>query len=115
MIEKLAEKDVMDIIVSCIIGFLYVSGRITRGQFVAEQMKFKGRISREEAKQVAVDNVTRPITIVFDILDSIPIINTKIPGLGFSVPGAAKVIFQAPFGLASDFLHNFPIFGTRVK
>jgi hypothetical protein len=115
MIEKLAEKEVLDIIISVVIGYLYVSGRITRGQFVAEQMKYKGMIQREDAKKAAVDNITRPVTVIFDVMDAIPVVNTKIPGLGLSLPGVAKVIFQAPFGLASDFLHNFPVFGTRVK
>jgi hypothetical protein len=115
MIEKLLEPEVRELLLTSLIGFLYITGRITRNQFMAEQMKSKGVIDKQEAKAAAVEGFTKPVTIVLDVLDYIPILNTRIPLINQSIPGLAKSIIQAPVGLISDILHNLPWLGTRVK
>lgn len=112
---KLLEPENLNTIVGVIIGFLYITGRITRGQFIAEQMKFKGIIDGSEAKNVAVNDATKPITVIFDVLNAIPIVNTKIPIINVSVPELAKGLIQAPFGLVNDILHNIPFLGTNIN
>ena len=82
---------------------------------MAEQMKSKGFIDKQEAKAAAVEGFTKPVTIVLDVLDYIPILNTRIPLINQSIPGLAKSIIQAPVGLINDILHNLPLLGTRVK
>lgn len=115
ILNKLLEPEVLEIIVTAIIGFLYITGRITRGQFVAEQMKYKGIIEPSAAKGVAVNDVTKPITVIFDILNAVPVVNTKLPLINMSVPDIAKGVIQAPVGLLSDILHNIPLLGTNIK
>jgi hypothetical protein len=115
MIEKLLEPEVREILLTSLIGFLYITGRITRNQFMAEQMKSKGFIGKQEAKATAVEGVTKPITVILDVLDYIPILNARLPFVNQSIPGITKSIIQLPIGLISDILHNFPLLGTRVK
>lgn len=115
ILNKLLEPEVLEIVLTSIIGFLYITGRITRGQFIAEQMKYKGLIKPCQAKSTAVEDVTKPITVIFDVLNTIPVVNTKIPLINVSVPDIAKGIIQAPVGMLNDLLHNIPFLGTRVK
>ena len=115
MIDKLFEPEVIEMLLTTLIGIMYLTGRITRHQFIAEQMKTKGRIYKQEAKETAVEGVTKPVTILLDVLDYIPVLNTRIPFINQSIPRLAKGLIQAPVGLISDLLHNLPLFGTRVK
>lgn len=115
IIMKLLEQETLTLILEILTIVLYLTGRITKKQFETEQLKSAGNIQPSKAKETAVDLVTKPVTIVFDLLNEVPIINSKLPFLNVSVPDIGKSIVQYPIGILNDVLHNFPIFGTNVN
>lgn len=115
IVQRLLEVDNLKLIIELVFAYMYISGRITKGQFIAEQMKVKGMISPDEAKSTAVESATKPVTVVFDLLNMVPILNIKLPILGLSLPDIGKGLVQAPIGVLSDILHNIPLIGTNIK
>lgn len=125
IINTLFDHEKLDAIFTIVIAILYLTGRITKGQFIAEQSKAKGIIRgtsdeiKSSAKQLAINSALTPLTAVFDVLDAIPVVNSKLPVINQSVPGMGKSIIQtvvgAPIGLISDILINIPFVGSKVK
>lgn len=115
ILNRLLEPQNLQLIAELVIAFLYITGRITRGQFMAEQMKAKGIIESDQAKSVAVDSATKPITFVFDLLNMVPVLNSKVPVINMSIPDMGKSLIQGPIGLISDILHNIPLLGTNIN
>lgn len=115
LIDKILDQQTLLLILEILTVVLYLTGRITKGQFIAEQKKRKGIIKTRDAKKEAVNAVTKPVTVIFDVMDEIPVVNTKLPVINMSVPILAKSIIQAPIGIISDILHNAPIFGSNIK
>lgn len=104
------------IILAILNSILYLTNRITKAQFMAEQMQVHSLLNPGQTKkQVAMDQTTKPLTFIFDMLDQVPIINTKIPIVNTSVPGLVKTIIQFPIGALSDILHNAPFIGSKVN
>ncbi len=114
-LHKLLEPEVLNTVLSILSLVLYLIGRITRQQFVAEQMKSKGMISKEEAKPVMADNVIGVVGSALDLIDAIPVINTRLPVVNASIPTLAKNILTSAVGLLGDILHNIPVVGTNVS
>lgn len=115
IIMKLLDQGTLTLILEILTIVLYLTGRITKKQFETEQLKSAGTIQPSDAKETAVDLVTKPVTIVFDFLNQVPIVNSKLPFLNVSIPDIGKSIVQYPIGILNDALHNFPIFGTNIN
>jgi len=115
LIKKLLEPDVLNQVFGTGLLVLYLLGRITKNQFIAEQMKIKGLIEKDDAKKQMVQNVLGPGNLIFEILNLLPIINTKIPAIQLSVPDILQRICWSSIGLIGDILHNFPGIGTNIN
>lgn len=115
MLTKLVDPEIIQTILFVIIGTQYLFGRITKKQFIIEQKKAKGLIKKEDAKTEMAKSVLGPIALPLDMLNYIPIVNTRIPGINKSVPDIVKEVIASPFGLLGDILHNIPFGGTNVK
>mgnify|MGYP007090457637 CR=1 FL=1 len=79
IIMKLLDQGTLTLILEILTIVLYLTGRITKKQFETEQLKSAGTIQPSDAKETAVDLVTKPVTIVFDLLNQVPIVNSKLP------------------------------------
>lgn len=115
LISKVSDPEVFKLILESVAVVLYLTGRITKAQLLTEQIKAKSPMASSDAKSMAVDKASLPLTFIFDALDQIPVINTKIPGLNASLPQTAKTIVQFPFGVLNDLIFNTPIFGNKAK
>lgn len=116
IISRILEPGVIEKLKWGLIAFFYVIGRITKSQFMAEQAQVHGELDINQTKKdFAVNIATGPATFIFDILNQIPVINTKIPFLNVSIPDIGKTVIQWPIGVASDVLHNAPIIGSNIK
>lgn len=115
-LNRLSEPDTLLIIFQILIAVLYLTGRITKAQFMTEQESISARIrpTSKEKKEMAVDNTLGPIAVVLDVADHIPVINTKLPIVNDSVPGIVRKVLGAPVGILSDLLMNMPLFGSKV-
>jgi|GEM_PF-6528299 len=114
ILQKVQEPETFKAIVGVISLVLYLSGRITKQQFVVEQEKAKGITAKENAKDAMVQKVLGPIGPILDAVDQIPLVNTKIPVLNTSIPSLAKDILSGAIGLFGDILHGSPGKGTNV-
>lgn len=115
LLIKLMEPNTLQLISEIIILALYLTGRITKAQLIAEQLKAKSPMASEDAKKLAVDKATVPLTFIFDALNQIPVLNTQLPFVKASVPELGKTLVQFPFGILNDILFNTPIFGNKAK
>jgi hypothetical protein len=115
IISKLSEPEVVMWLLGCLSSILYLTGRITKKQFIAEQKKQKGLIGKWEAKNSAASEVVKPITKVIKLLNYVPVVNTKIPIINKSIPDVATILLEGPIGFLGDLLHNTPGIGTNVN
>lgn len=115
ILQKLADPDFQVWLFGCLSAVLYLTGRITKQQFIAEQMKAKGVIAKDEAKEQAVSGVAKPITTIIGLLNYLPLVGTKLPVLNKSVPDVINTIIETPIGLLGDILHNLPVVGTNIN
>lgn len=114
-LQKIAEPETMNTILGSVALFLYLTGRITKKQFIAEQKKQKGMILPKEAKKVVAEEVSGVVGKAFDLIDKVPVINKKLPLINMSVPKIAKGVVTGPLGLLSDIIFNTPVLGNKVK
>lgn len=112
LISRLLDPEV---ILSAITIILYLCGRITKKQLIAEQEKQKGLISKDKAKDSVKKNVAKPLTGIINLLNYVPGLSAKIPLINKSIPDVAINLIEAPVGFLSDILHNLPFIGTNVN
>jgi hypothetical protein len=113
--DKFLDPDVLSTIWLTVALIFYLLGRITKKQFMVEQLKAKTFLTPGVAKDRMVEMVTRPLTFIFDFLNLVPVIKTKLPLVELSVPSLFKWVVQLPIGFIGDLLHNLPVIGTKVK
>lgn len=114
-IYQFIEPEVLNQVLGSVALVLYLTGRITRKQFMAEQKKQKGIILPKEAKKVVANEVSGVVGKAFDLVDKVPVVNKKLPLINMSVPQLAKGIVTGPLGLLSDIILNAPVVGNKVK
>ncbi len=115
IIQKMTEPESLNTILSAIALFLYLTGRITKKQFMAEQKKSKGIILPREARNDVSNEMLGVIGTVINGLDKVPVLNTKLPLLKRSLPQIAKFMVTGPLGILSDIVFNIPVIGNKVK
>lgn len=117
IINKLLEPETLVIILQIVIGILYLTGRITKSQFIIEQKKAQNRVTKtkRETRRAAAEHAVLPITTTLTLLDQLPILNTKLPFINASIPTIAKNVVVAPIEVISDIIFNFPLFGNNAK
>ena len=113
--KKVLEPEVLAQIMIGFNLFLYVIGRITKKQLIAEQMKSKQGLKKEKAKDFVAEASLGVIHSALDTLDKVPVLNTKLPLIKLSVPSIAKLVAKAGAGGLSDFIFNFPGLGANVN
>ncbi|MFC1616782.1 hypothetical protein ACFL2K_01020 [Candidatus Margulisiibacteriota bacterium] len=114
-IKKIMEPESISQILGVVIFISYLMGRITKKQFVAEQMKVKGLIDKSQAKRTMEKSVLGPINGLFEVLNFVPGINKKLPVVNLSVPEVLQNVSCGSIGFIGDILHNFPGFGTNIN
>lgn len=111
-LQKILEPEVL---LGIVTTFLYITGRISKKQFVVEQKKAKGMIPKTSARQEMEKEVVGVVGKVLDVADMVPGINARLPIINKSVPKLAKGLLSGCVGLIGDVMYHAPLIGSKVK
>lgn len=114
-IYNFIDQDILNQAMGTIILILFITGRITKKQFKAEQKKIKGMIPSSQCKSDMEEEVIGIIGKGLDLADKVPGLNFRIPLINQSIPKIAKGLLKGTVGILGDVMHNAPVVGTNVK